>query len=174
MPLRNGPHGYGLVTKTLHWATVVLLVAQFAVGYLMDDESGGGRGRGRGRGEGSGRGRGRGGDGSDFDGIDLLPLHVTLGVLILVLAIVRVGWRLGTDLPPWDERLSHPQRTLAHWTERVLLASLFLVPGTGLVLVLGGEDDLLWVHVGAHLVFFAALACHLGLVLGKRLVPRML
>jgi cytochrome b561 len=33
--LRNGPHGYGLVTKFLHWATVVLLLAQFVVGYVM-------------------------------------------------------------------------------------------------------------------------------------------
>jgi cytochrome b561 len=35
MPLRNGPHGYGLVTKFLHWATFAALVAQFVVGYVM-------------------------------------------------------------------------------------------------------------------------------------------
>ena len=64
MNARNGDHGYGFVTKWLHWVTVGLLAAQFAVGYLMDDE-GGGRGRGRGRGGeslGSGQGRGRGGE----------------------------------------------------------------------------------------------------------------
>jgi cytochrome b561 len=37
VPLRNGPDGYGLVTKALHWLTVGLLAAQFAVGYRMDD-----------------------------------------------------------------------------------------------------------------------------------------
>ncbi|MDX3645931.1 hypothetical protein, partial [Streptomyces sp. MB09-02B] len=48
--LRNGPHGYGTVTKTLHWVVFVALVVQFAVGYLLDvDDSGRGRGRGRGR-----------------------------------------------------------------------------------------------------------------------------
>jgi len=36
MRLRNGEHGYGLVTRTLHWGTVALLAAQFSVGYLMD------------------------------------------------------------------------------------------------------------------------------------------
>jgi cytochrome b561 len=34
--LRNGEHGYGLVTKVLHWLTVALLVTQFAVGLTMD------------------------------------------------------------------------------------------------------------------------------------------
>lgn len=168
--LRNGSHGYGLVTKGLHWATVLLLLAQFTVGYLMDD----GGGHGRGRSDGSGRGRGRGGDGSVFDGIDLLPVHVTLGVLILVLAVARVAWRRSTDLPPWDPRLSAGQRVLAHRTEQLLLLSLFLVPGTGLVLLSSGEDDILWVHVTAHVLFFGALAAHVGLVLGKRLLPRML
>ena len=26
MPLRNGPRGYGSVTKTLHWATVLAVL----------------------------------------------------------------------------------------------------------------------------------------------------
>jgi cytochrome b561 len=38
--LRNGPHGYGLVTKFLHWLTVAALLAQFAVGWVMDFDDG--------------------------------------------------------------------------------------------------------------------------------------
>jgi cytochrome b561 len=34
--IRNGPHGYGLVTKALHWLAVVAIAAQFAVGRTMD------------------------------------------------------------------------------------------------------------------------------------------
>jgi cytochrome b561 len=37
--LRNGEHGYGVVTKVLHWLTVALLVAQFAVGLTMDTDA---------------------------------------------------------------------------------------------------------------------------------------
>ena len=172
--LENGPHGYGLVTKSLHWLTGLLVAAQFVVGYLLDDDGGGGRGRGRGRGHGSGHGRGRGGEDSDFAGIDLLPLHVGLGIAILAVAILRVGWRRTTDLPPWDERLAPWQRTWAHWTERALLLSLFAIPLTGLGLLLSGEDDYVVVHVAAHVLFFAALASHLALNLGKGLLPRML
>lgn len=55
----------------------------------------------------------------------------------------------------------------------MLLTLLFVVPVTGIALVVG-SDDLLPLHVAAHVAFFAALAAHLGLVLGRRLVPRML
>ncbi|MDX3665764.1 hypothetical protein [Streptomyces europaeiscabiei] len=58
-PLLNGPHGYGLVAKTLHWVVFVAIAVQFAMGYLLDvDDSGQGRGRGRGAGSGSGSGSG--------------------------------------------------------------------------------------------------------------------
>ncbi|BBY18857.1 cytochrome b/b6 domain-containing protein [Mycolicibacterium litorale] len=35
-PLRNGAHGYGVATKVLHWLTVIVIVAQFAVGWSME------------------------------------------------------------------------------------------------------------------------------------------
>src|SRR6478609_6667026 len=179
MPLRNGPHGYGSVTKTLHWLTVLAVVAQFAVGYAMEaDDSGRGRGRGRGRGGDSGHGRGRGRGGDDDLGVldgswDLVDLHVVLGLGILGLVLLRVLWRSVTPLPPWDERLTPRDRRIVHATEVALLAVLVVVPLTGLALVLG-DDDLLPLHIAAHVAFFAALAAHLGMVLGKRLLPRML
>jgi cytochrome b561 len=36
MRLRNGEHGYGVVTKLLHWLTVAAIAGQFAVGWTMD------------------------------------------------------------------------------------------------------------------------------------------
>jgi len=177
MPLRNGPQGYGSVTKTLHWATVLAVAAQFVVGYSMGgDDSGHGRGRGRGRGGAEGgRGPGRGGDDEvePFDGsLDLLDLHVVLGIAILALVLTRVLWRATTPLPPWDERLTARDRRVVHATEVALLALLVVVPLTGLALVLG-DDDLLPLHVAAHVAFFVALAAHLSMVLVRRLLPRM-
>jgi cytochrome b561 len=147
MAVVNGPGGYGVVTKALHWATLAALVTQFALGYAM----------------------------SATEAYDALqPAHVALGLTILVLALARVGWRRVAGLPPWAERLTAGERRVAHVTERVLLASLFVIPLSGLALVSSGDDDLLPVHVGAHLVFFATLASHLGLVVRRRLLPRML
>ena len=54
-----------------------------------------------------------------------------------------------------------------------MLTLLFVVPLTGLALVLG-DDDLLVIHVAAHITFFVALAVHVGLVLRRGLLPRML
>jgi cytochrome b561 len=161
--------GYAPLTKVLHWLTVVALAAQFTIGYLLDVD-GRGRGRGRGRGGESGRGRGRGGDLDVFDD-PLLTAHVIVGVTILVLATVRVLWRLRSTLPPWAEGLSHAERTLAHWTERVLYVLLFAIPLTGLWLVLV-NDDALAVHVATHIAFFVALAAHVGLVLKHQLIDR--
>ena len=181
MPLRNRPEGYGTISRTLHWATVAALLAQFTIGYLMDwDDGGSGRGRGRGRGDGSGRGRGRGGDDDsgwslpDLGDDALLTVHVLLGLTIIGLGLARWAWRRADYLPAWAEQLTEADKRLAHWTERVLLTLLLLVPATGLALVLSGDDDLLPLHVAAHVAFYAALAAHLFLVLRRRLLPRML
>ena len=179
MKMRNGEHGYGAVSKTLHWATVVALLAQFVVGYVMDADDGSGRGRGRGRGGdgsgGSGRGSGRGGD--DVLGLTerladpLVAVHVLLGLTILLLAVLRMTWRGLDSLPPWADGLSPAERRLAHLTERVLLPMLVVMPLSGIAVLLG-DDDLLWLHVTSHVVFFVALAAHLGLVLKHTLLDR--
>ena len=41
MPLMNAVTGYGLVTKAFHWVIFVMMLIQFAVGYVVtrvDDE----------------------------------------------------------------------------------------------------------------------------------------
>ena len=177
MPTTDAPTGYRSAGKALHWLTVLALAAQFAVGYVMEaDDSGRGHGRGRGRGGESGRGRGRGGESEGYldDPDTLLKVHVVLGLTILALAVARLVWRRVAGLPPWAEQLTPAQRRLATWTERVLLATLFAIPLSGLALVATGEDDLLWLHVAAHVTFFAALLAHLSLVAWRGLLPRML
>ena len=60
-----------------------------------------------------------------------------------------------------------------HWTERVLMLLLLLVPLSGLLLVITGDGDWLPLHVGAHLAFFVALAAHLYTNLRPRVLRRM-
>ncbi|MER5184836.1 cytochrome b/b6 domain-containing protein [Streptomyces sp. NPDC002896] len=172
--LRNGPYGYGLVTKTLHWLLVAAFTAQFAVGYLLDgEESGHGRGRGRGRGgeSGHGRGQGRGGGYEVFGDDSLLTLHVALGATILALGLVRLLWRLTTPLPPWAPTLTAVERRLATWTERALHFLTFAVPLSGLWLIAADDDALPW-HIAGHVAFFAVLALHVGLALKHQLLDR--
>jgi cytochrome b561 len=214
MRWRNGEHGYGIVTKVLHWSTVALLLAQLAVGYVMDDKADvpdvdcdpPGEER-------------SGGDTSDAEeqrldeledrceqaqevreddaedavgsawadlwsgdlwagdpaggGLTLPGWHVLLGLAIVTIGIVRVVWRRTTTLPPWDPRLTRTDRKVLHRAEQTLLALLFVVPATGIALVVG-SSDLVPLHIAAHLCFYAALAVHVGVVVRRRVVGRML
>ncbi|WP_408895424.1 cytochrome b/b6 domain-containing protein [Nocardioides sp. R1-1] len=187
MRWRNGEHGYGALTRILHWGTVLLLAAQLVVGYTMDDRAP--------RVDCDPAGERRsGGDTSDAEEerLDRLEegcekrqerredeaegrptaLHVVLGLLLLAVALARVAWRRLTPLPPWDPRLGPVGRRLLHASEVALLGALFAMPLSGLLLVRG--DDLVGVHVAAHVAFYVALAAHLAVVLGNGLLGRML
>jgi cytochrome b561 len=206
MRLRNGSHGYGLVTKVLHWSTVAALVAQFIVGYVMMSFLDDGVGRAECDAPAESQGAGEAAEGrldrieerceqrqdrleeraddplgtaySDLGsgeilngGVSLPETHVLLGLVVLALALTRVLWRRTAGLPPWAESLSDGERTWAHWTERVLLTLLFVIPLTGILLVVVSYD-LLPLHVAAHIGFFATVAAHVGLVLKRTLVQR--
>ncbi|PUB23573.1 cytochrome b561 [Promicromonospora sp. AC04] len=209
MRWRNGEHGYGIVTKVLHWSTVALLVTQLTVGYMMEtdgdvpdvdcdppgeDRSGGDTSdaeeeqydRLEDRCEAAQYLREERADdavgaawsdlwsGDLADGeLSLAGWHVLLGLAIVAVGVLRVVWRRTTPLPPWDVRLTATDRTVLHRVERVLLALLFVVPATGIALVVG-SDDLVPLHIAAHLCFYAALAVHLFVVLRRRVVGRML
>lgn len=191
MHWRNGEHGYGVVTTTLHWAVLALLVAQVVVGLSMDvededlpralpaaaaDDSPAER-----REERRDRLEDRRDEQRDreeelverAEGRALLPLHVGLGLTALGLGLVRLLWRRTTPLPPWSERLSAAQRTWLHRSERVLLSTTIAVPLTGLLLVLL-DGGLVALHVGTLVVLAGGLAVHLAVVLPAGVLPRML
>lgn len=192
MRWRNGEHGYGSVAKLLHWATVLALAAQFWVGLTMEgdkdahaaDEARVEQLEEQAK-ELDGDARDRARDEVDRleDELDArqdeaedefvrdalrhptepsLPLlHVGLGLLVMALGAVRLAWRR-TGLPPWAEHLGPTARAIAGPTERMLLASLFVMPASGLLLVFAGHDWLP-VHVATHLIFLGALLVHVGL-----------
>src|SRR5665809_34877 len=186
MAWRSGEHGYGWITKVLHWLTVLLVAAQFVVGYSMDLD-----------GECDPPGEElSGGDTSDaFEerldrledaceqraeqldlssgAFDLPELHLLLGLSILVIAVVRPLWRRYDGFLPWSEHLSEGERRVVHWTERALMLLLFVVPLSGLLLIATGDYTWVPLHVGAHIVFFVALAAHLSTNLRPRILRRM-
>nr|WP_246401808.1 cytochrome b/b6 domain-containing protein [Jiangella mangrovi] len=131
-------------------------------------------------------------DDSDSDEAAVF-VHGWLGGVIVVLTLVRLAWRAGTPLPPWSSRLTDGDRRVEAWVERLMYAALFVVPASGFALLyLSGEerdvaedrewqppfdvvsdDTALAVHVGGHVVLYAALAVHVGLALRRRTLTRM-
>lgn len=205
MRLRNGEDGYGLITRALHWLTVVAIVAQFTVGWTMDADAPadladdrvdafeeGGEERAEAEGEAAEEEfeaeverreaaldddalSGVLGDlvnGSGFrDGLQGIEVHLLVGMLVALLGLARLIWRRTTPLPPWAPHLSDRERTVEAWLEKALLGLMLLVPGTGLVLLVG-SDDLLAVHVAAQVTLLAVVAGHVSLVLRHTVVRR--
>jgi cytochrome b561 len=89
---------YGTTAKVLHWLIVALLVAQYLVGWLMPDIH-------------------RGPPGAP------MIFHISVGMTILVLIVIRFAWRLThpvapeSSLPRW-QRLSSE---VVHWALYVLV-----------------------------------------------------
>ena len=181
MRIRNDERGYGFVTAWLHWVTVLLLLAQFVLGYAME---------GLGEwllGEMDSLGHGRG-DGDER----LVFAHAWLGTAILVVALVRIGWRLTTPLPPWDERLTEGDRRIERLAELVFYWLLVLTPVSGLALLyLSGEErevsngewrppfdvlgdgPLLAIHVACHITLYVTLAVHIAIAVRRRTIGRI-
>lgn len=98
----------------LHWLTALIVVAQVVVGFTFANME---------------RGPARG---------DLFTVHKTLGATILVLALVRLGWRLAHPPPPFPLELPKWERIASVWTHRTFYVLLILLPLTGLMAVSGG------------------------------------
>lgn len=115
MTLQNTAAGYGTVTKSLHWLIFVLFTIMFILGFGL-----------------------MGGDetttafGTDWGSV--FDWHATIGLIVLVLAVVRIIWRKTTPLPSWAPGLSKREQRLAHRTEQVMYVVMIAKPVSGYVL----------------------------------------
>lgn len=95
---------YGRVAKIFHWAIVVLLAIQYAIGWFMPDIHGGMQ-----------------------PGLPMM-LHVSFGLTILVLIVLRFAWRLTHPVAP-ESSLSGFQRFSSegvHWLLYLLVLTTTL------------------------------------------------
>lgn len=90
---------YGAVAKIFHWLIVALLLVQYPLGWLMPDIHGGMT-------PGAG-----------------MTFHVSIGLVIVVLIVLRLVWRLThpvapeSSLPPWQRLTAEA----AHWLLYILV-----------------------------------------------------
>ncbi|GAA4821278.1 hypothetical protein GCM10023232_18140 [Sphingosinicella ginsenosidimutans] len=113
-PQRDEILRYGNGAVVLHWVTAALVIAQVIVGFTFKLLP-----RGPAHGE-------------------WFAWHKTLGATILLLALVRLAWRLAHKPPPFPETLGRWERIAATWNHRAFYALLILLPLTGLVAVSDG------------------------------------
>lgn len=98
MALRNGPGEFGLVTRVIHWGTMLLVVGQLALGNRIEEMQPG------------------------LANLWLYGLHKTIGFAVLALVVVRIGWHIYSPPPP-----PAGPRDAAFWTARVVHWAFYVV-----------------------------------------------
>lgn len=103
---------YSNVAVALHWLTAALLVAQVVIGFTFHRllEQGPQR-------------------------AEVFAWHKTLGAVILVIALIRLAYRLMNPPPPFPPELPGWERVASVWTHRLFYFLLIVVPLTGLIAV---------------------------------------
>jgi cytochrome b561 len=95
---------YATVPMALHWATVALVVALYAIGWYMVELP-----KGPARGE-------------------AFALHKSLGMTVFLLTGLRLAWRLRRPPPPLPSSLAGWQRRLATGVHHLFYVLLFAQP----------------------------------------------
>jgi cytochrome b561 len=113
MAWRNEANAYGSIAKTLHWLAALCVMLAWLLGTFIDDLP------------------------KRLEPA-ILFAHMSLGLSLLALLLVRLGWRLGNPPPgavpsplgPW----SHHLATSVHWA---LYWFMLAVPLSGIMLEFG-------------------------------------
>ncbi|QJQ31673.1 cytochrome b [Sphingomonas lacunae] len=96
---------YSRVARWLHWGMALLIIGNLAGGLLHD-----------------------------IAPQQIMPLHKANGILLLALAIVRIGWRLTHKGPDWPDSLSAGARRLSSLTHAMLYGLMVLIPLSGWIM----------------------------------------
>jgi cytochrome b561 len=99
--------GYNNTAKSLHWLVLVLLVIQFAVAWTMPDVH------------------------RDTKPVGLIAWHLGIGVLILLVMLLRLGWRAVSAVPAPPADLQISLRLASRATHFLLYAILVALPLLG-------------------------------------------
>lgn len=164
----NNPPKFALQSRILHWLMAVMVLSMLFIGVTMVASLG--------------------------DYHKLVSIHRPLGILILILAIIRLINRKLTTLPPFLETMSQRERRFASMYERLLYALMIALPLVGWSMLSAGHypivmfgsvhlppivpaNPLLYAilrktHTILAYLLFTTILVHVGIVLYHALVLR--
>src|SRR5580700_4355745 len=166
--MASNPTQFTLLSRLLHWLMAAMLLTMLFIGAAMVASLG--------------------------DYHRLVAIHRPLGIMILILAAIRLMNRMFTTLPPFPPTMSGRERFLASASERLLYTLMFALPLVGWGMLSAGHYPIVMfgpVHLPpilpadpalyaflrkthtilAYLLFLTFLA-HLGAVLFHTLIIR--
>lgn len=107
MQWRNSPSRWGVVAQTLHWTIALAVIGLALVGLLMQELP------------------------NSPQKLQVYALHKSVGLTVLVLVVLRLGWRLVDRRPAAPPGQPRWQRGLAAATHGLLYLLLLAMPLTG-------------------------------------------
>ena len=108
---------YDAVARGLHWAMAVLIIANLASGFLNDA----------------------------LEGIvRVIPVHKSIGLTVLVLSLVRLGWRFAGHRPPLPAAMPAWERAAAQATHAAFYVLMIALPLSGWIFSSAGRYPLDW------------------------------
>ena len=110
MNLLNTRSEYGLISRALHWIIVLSILAQWLLAEANEDSS------------------------PVYGGFDALMLHQSIGLTVLLLAVVRLAWRVLNVTPAWPADMKSPEIAVARVVHFAFYLLLFAIPATGWLL----------------------------------------
>lgn len=149
----NETRRYDPVAIWLHWLVALLVLAQFATGWIWGFFERGSEPR-----------------------FYLFRTHITLGSAILALAIARIFWRLTHRAPPLPEGMSRLQCIAAHAGHGLLYLAIVAQPVFGLLAITAfGKTLGRWPrdahNITARLIV-ALVVLHVAAVIWHQLIRR--
>jgi cytochrome b561 len=105
--LKNTIESYGLVAKFFHWLIFLLIATLLAVGFLMTDME------------------------NSPDKFFVYGIHKSVGITVLLLALIRLGWKMANVAPVLPSSLHQVEKFLAHAGHAFLYVLMIAMPLSG-------------------------------------------
>lgn len=107
MPVKDTHDRFGLVSIFFHWTMAAAIITAIAIGWILDTMAKG------------------------PDKIEMVATHKLLGIAILTMAILRLGWRLLSPAPKPSKEQNPKWHNVARAGHFALMALMVLVPLSG-------------------------------------------
>jgi len=152
MTFRNTTRSWGSLSKALHWLIVLLIINQWWIAQRAEELKG-------------------------LAKVETLAWHKSFGMTILMLAVLRLLWRLMNPTPDLTSETKPWERVLAKVSHFLLYALIFALPLTGWMMSSARNFPVSWFKLfqfpdlvapadatfrlmqDAHGALFAALVC---------------
>ena len=107
MCLKNTFQTFGTVAKSIHWLMTILIITMLAVGLIMANME------------------------NTPDKFKLIGLHKAIGIVVLFLAALRLGWKIMNVSPVLPDTIGRITKLGAHLSHFAIYVLMFAIPITG-------------------------------------------